>query len=160
MNSKTFGVILLLFISAFNAQGQDKLYSNTFFLGDVQLLDGPFKKAQDLNIKTLLQYDINRLLAPYQKAAGLATKAGNYPNWESDGLDGHIAGHYLSAMAINFASTGDLRCKDRMESMINELKKCQEANAKDSNFIGYLGGGPNAKSIWLKIKNGNPAATR
>jgi len=158
MNSKTFGVILLLFISAFNAQGQDKLYSNTFFLGDVQLLDGPFKKAQDLNIKTLLQYDINRLLAPYQKAAGLATKAGNYPNWESDGLDGHIAGHYLSAMAINFASTGDLRCKDRMESMINELKKCQEANSKDSNFIGYLGGGPNAKTIWLKIKNGNPAA--
>jgi len=158
MNSKIFGVILLLFISAFNAQGQDKLYSNTFFLGDVQLLDGPFKKAQDLNIKTLLQYDINRMLAPYQKAAGLETKAANYPNWESDGLDGHIAGHYLTAMAMNFASTGDIRCKDRMESMISELKKCQEANSKDSNFVGYLGGGPNAKSIWVKIKNGNPAA--
>jgi uncharacterized protein len=111
-----------------------------------------------LNIKTLLKYDINRLLATYQKAAGLPTKAENYPNWESDGLDGHIAGYYLSAMVMNYATTGDIQCKDRMENMIIELKKCQEENSKDTNFIGYPGGGPYAKTIWLKIRNGNPLA--
>jgi hypothetical protein len=151
-------VVILLYTCIFNAPGQDKLYSNSFFLGDVKLLDGPFKHAQELNIKTLLKYDINRFLAPYLKAAGLKPKAENYPNWESEGLDGHMGGHYLSAMAMNYAATGDIRCKVRMESMISELKKCQDANSKDTNFVGYLGGGPNAKTIWLKIKNGNPSA--
>ena len=157
-NLKFLVALILLYTCVLNASGQDKLYTNSFFLGDVKLLDGPFKHAQELNIKTLLQYDINRFLAPYLKAAGLKPKAENYPNWESDGLDGHMGGHYLSAMAMNYAATGDIRCKDRMESMISELKKCQEANSKDSDFIGYLGGGSNAKVIWLKIKNGNPSA--
>lgn len=139
-------------------QGQDKLYTNSFALSDVKLLDGPFKKAQDLNVKTLLKYDINRLLAPYLKAAGLKPKAENYPNWESSGLDGHIGGHYLSAMAIHYAATGNIHCKERMDSMIVELKKCQEANAADTNFIGYVGGVPNGKVLWMKIKNGNPSA--
>jgi len=38
------------------------------------------------------------LLAPYRKEAGLPEKAKCYPNW--DGLDGHIAGHYLSALPV------------------------------------------------------------
>ena len=157
-NLKFIVVVIFLYTCVFHVPGQDKLYSNSFSLGDVKLSDGPFKHAQELNIKTLLQYDINRFLAPYLKAAGLNAKAGNYPNWESDGLDGHMGGHYLTAMAMNYAATGDIRCKERMESMIRELKKCQDANSKDSNFVGYLGGGPNAKTLWLKIKNGNPSA--
>ena len=36
------------------AGAQDKLYQDEFPLGDVTLLDGPLKKARDLNIKTLL----------------------------------------------------------------------------------------------------------
>ncbi len=58
-----------LIITTFLALGtivnaQDKLYADEFPLGDVTLLDGPLKKAQDLNVKTLLQYDCDRLLAP------------------------------------------------------------------------------------------------
>ena len=53
---------------------QDRLYADEFPLGDVTLLDGPLKKARDLNIKTLLQYDCDRLLAPYLKEAGLTPK--------------------------------------------------------------------------------------
>jgi DUF1680 family protein len=159
MKKKIFGTILLLLIGLCNTLlAQDKLYSNSFSLGDVKLLEGPFKKAQELNLKTLLKYDVNRFLAPYLKAAGLPTQAENYGNWENSGLDGHMAGHYLSAMAMNYAALGDIRCKERMERMISVLKKCQEENSKDPNFIGYVGGGPNAKPMWLKIKNGNPGA--
>lgn len=99
-----FCIVLLLI----NTHAQDKLYSNEFPLGDVTLLDGPFKSARDLNIQTLLQYDPDRFLAPYRKIAGLPTKAANYPNWESIGLDGHMAGHYLSAMAMHYAATRKL----------------------------------------------------
>ena len=33
---------------------QDRLYADEFPLGDVTLLEGPLKKARDLNINTLL----------------------------------------------------------------------------------------------------------
>jgi hypothetical protein len=96
----------------------------------VKLLDGPFKHAQDLNIHVLLEYDTDRLIAPFRKEAGLPEKAKLYPNWE--GLDGHVGGHYLSALAMNYASTGNAECKKRMEYMISELKACQEANEKNT----------------------------
>lgn len=150
-----YGVLLVGNIFA-----QDKLYPNVFPLGDVVLLDGPFKSACDLNIQTLLKYNVDRLLAPYLKVAGLPPKAQNYPSWESMGLDGHIAGHYLSAMAIHYAATGNLECKNRLEYMISELKACQEANAiKYPDWgNGYLGGVPNSSTIWSTLKAGNFSA--
>lgn len=148
------GVCCILLVS--NTRAQDKLYPNEFSLSDITLLEGPFKHAQDLNVHTLLEYDVDRLLAPYLKAAGLEPKADSYENWL--GLDGHIGGHYLSAMAIHYASTGNEECKQRMDYMLSELQECQEANSKDPNFIGYVGGVPDGKPIWLEIKNGNPSA--
>ena len=103
---------------------QDKLYPNAFALQDVQLLKGPFQHARDLNIQTLLQYDTDRLLAGYRKEAGLPAKATIFANWE--GLDGHVGGHYLSALAMNYAATGNAECKRRMEYMLAELKQCME----------------------------------
>ena len=50
-----FALMLLLCVSSI--QAQDRLYADEFPLGDVTLLEGPLKKARDLNIKTLLQYD-------------------------------------------------------------------------------------------------------
>lgn len=58
---------------------QSRLYDNEFDLGDVQLLDSPFKHALDLNTEVLLQYDVDRLLAPYLKAAGLEPKGESFP---------------------------------------------------------------------------------
>lgn len=152
-------IALMVFISFTNKLvGQDKFYSNEFALKDVQLLDGPFKQARDLNIQTLLKYDVDRLLAPYRKEAGLPEKAKCYPNW--DGLDGHVGGHYLSALAINYAATGNAECKKRMDHMISELKACQEANAlKYPDWgVGYVGGIPNSAGLWPKIKAGEVGA--
>ena len=140
------------------AQAQEKLYTNTFPLSEVTLLDGPFKHARDLNIQTLLKYDVDRLLAPYRKQAGLPEKAKGYPNWE--GLDGHVGGHYLSAMAMNYAATGNAECKKRMDYMISELKACQEANSQKYPDwgVGYVGGVPNSAVLWSKIKAGEVGA--
>ena len=136
------------------AHAQEKLYHDEFPLGDVTLLDGPLKKARDLNIKTLLQYNCDRLLAPYRKEAGLEPKAKTYPNW--DGLDGHVGGHYLTAMAMN-AATGNDECRQRMEYMISELQLCAEANAKNHPEWGkgYVGGMPNSDRIWSNFKKGD-----
>ena len=158
---KNFILILTsCFLLSGNFFAQDKLYSNEFPLGDVTLLDGPFKHARDLNIQTLLKYDVDRLLAPYRKEAGLTPKGESYPNWE--GLDGHIGGHYLSAMAINYASTNNAECKRRMEYMISELKTCQKSNSENNPDwgIGYVGGVPNSKKIWSTLKTGDFTAYR
>jgi uncharacterized protein len=70
-----FSAICLGILIVAKVHGQDKLYSNEFPLGDVKLLDGPFTHAGDLNIQVLLKYDVDRLLAPYRKEAGLTPSA-------------------------------------------------------------------------------------
>src|SRR5690554_1819688 len=136
-------------IAGTQLSAQEKLYSNAFELNDVRLLDSPFKHATDLNTEILLQYDVDRLLAPFLKQAGLPAKAESFPNWVD--LDGHVGGHYLSAMAIHYAATGDKECKERMEYMLAELKQCQDAHGN-----GYLGGQPGAlEKIYNRIKAGN-----
>ncbi len=148
-------VFSCLILSSLAIFSQDKLYPNEFPLGDVTLLDGPFKHARDLNIEVLLKYDVDRMLAPYLKEAGLPEKAKCYPNW--DGLDGHVGGHYLSALAMNYEATGNAECKRRMEYMISELKVCQEANATNNSDwgAGYAGGFPNSKKLWSAFKTGD-----
>lgn len=144
-----------LWIFSTISNAQNKLYKNEFPLSDVKLLDSQFKHARDLNIQVLLQYDVDRFLAPYRKEAGLPAKAKSYPNW--DGLDGHMAGHYLSALAINYAETGNPQCKQRMDYMISELQQCQDANAINNADWGngYVGGCPNSKNMWTTFKKGN-----
>jgi DUF1680 family protein len=151
-------IITLIFfiLPAFSeVHAQARLYPNEFPLGDVTLLDGPFKHARDLNIRTLLQYDIDRILAPFRKESGLPMKGDLFPNWQ--GLDGHIGGHYLTAMAMNYAATGNAECKRRMEYMIAELKACQDANGINNAEWGkgYLGGIPNSKELWSTLKKGD-----
>ena len=153
----TAAVCLLIHLTG---AAQEKLYDNTFPSGDVTLLEGTFQHARDLNIRVLLEYDVDRLIAPFRKEAGLPNKAELYPNWE--GLDGHVGGHYLTALAMNYASTGHRECKKRMLYMIAELKACQEANARNNPDwgIGYVGGAPNSRQIWSTLQKGDFAAYR
>ncbi len=150
---KKLVILTALLLVGTATKAQDKLYADEFPLGNVTLLDGPLKKARDLNIKTLLQYDCDRLLAPYRKEAGLTPKAKAYPNW--DGLDGHVGGHYLTAMAMN-AATGNEECRKRMLYMISELQECADANVKNHPDWGkgYVGGMPNSERIWSTFKKG------
>ena len=145
---------LMMLLMAGGMQAQDRLYADEFPLGDVTLLDGPLKKARDLNVSVLLKYDNDRLLAPYLKEAGLTPKGKSYPNW--DGLDGHVGGHYLTALAIN-AATGSKECKERMEYWISELQAVADANAKNHPEWGkgYVGGVPGSDRIWSNYKKGN-----
>ncbi len=148
-------ITFLLLITGGSVLAQDKLYSNEFPLQDVKLIDGPFKHARDLNIQVLLEYDTDRLIAPFRKEAGLPEKAKLYPNWQ--GLDGHVGGHYLTALAMNYASTGNAECKKRMEYFIAELKACQNANTKNNPGWGkgYAGGVPGSKKIWSTLQKGD-----
>lgn len=149
---KHFLTALLLASTALSGVAQDKIYPNEFPLGDVTLLDGPLKHARDLNVEVLLKYDVDRLLAPFFKEAGLPLKAELFPNWA--GLDGHVGGHYISALAFN-AATGDERSRERLEYIISELTTVAEANAKTDWGKGYIGGVPGSANMWSTFKRGD-----
>lgn len=139
-----FIACLLLFGGTTWAQMQ------SFPLQDVKLTGGAFKKAQDVDLRYILALNPDKLLAPYLIDAGLPLKANRYGNWESSGLDGHIAGHYLSALAMMYASTGNAEVKKRLDYMVSELARCQSKNGN-----GYVGGIPQGKLFWERIHKGD-----
>ena len=124
-----------------------------FSLSDVKLLDSPFKQAESTGLEYILSLDPDRLLAPYLREAGLPPKAEGYGNWESSGLDGHTAGHYLTALAQMWASTGNKEALGRLNYMIDELKRSQ-----DKIGTGYIGGIPGGEALWQEIARGKIAA--
>lgn len=151
---KQLMIALLSIAPALGVVAQDKLYKDEFPLGDITLLDGPLKHARDLNVQVLLKYDCDRMLAPYRKEAGLQLRKPSYPNW--DGLDGHVGGHYLSALAIN-AATGNEECRKRMEYMISELQLVLDANNQrpEAWCHNYIGGVPNSAKMWTAFSKGD-----
>jgi DUF1680 family protein len=63
------------------------------------------------------------------------------------GLDGHTAGHYLTALAQTCVLTGDPKQRARLQYMLTELKTCQDASSD-----GFLGGTPGSRKIWDNLK--------
>ena len=118
--------------------------------GNVSLLEGVFKQAEQTDLKYMLALNPDRLLAPYLREAGLKSAVQSYANWENTGLDGHIGGHYLTALSLMYAAIKDVRVEQRLKYMLSELKKCQ-----DSNGNGYIGGVPGNHKLWNDLAKGN-----
>lgn len=121
-------------------------------LSAVRITGGPLKHAQDLDAQYLLKLEPDRMLAYYRKRAGLEPKAAGYGGWDGDGrnLTGHIAGHYLSAVSLMYAATGDIRFKQRADYIVSELKEVQ-----DKNGDGYLSALENGRERFNEVANGN-----
>ncbi|RAJ80303.1 hypothetical protein CLV59_105412 [Chitinophaga dinghuensis] len=140
--------ITLLYILPLQGMAQS-LPLQTFGAGEVRLLPGLFQQAQHTDEEYILALDADRLLAPFQKDAGIPVKKDNYGNWESAGLDGHIGGHYLSALSLMYAATGKQVYRQRLQYMLDQLEKCQLKNGD-----GYLGGIPEGKILWRQVMEG------
>src|SRR5882724_7958389 len=118
----------------------------------VRLTGGPLKHAQDLDAEYLLKLEPDRMLAYYRKRAGLEPKAAGYGGWDGDGrnLTGHIAGHYLSAVSLMYAATGDVRFKQRADYIVKELQEVQ-----DKNGDGYLSALEGGREKFAEVAAGN-----
>jgi len=121
-------------------------------LSAVRLTGGPLKHAQDLDAEYLLKLEPDRMMAYYRQRAGLEPKAQGYGGWDGDGrnLTGHIAGHYLSAVSLMYAATGDGRFKERADYLVREMKEVQ-----DKHGDGYLGALANGKEQFIEVSRGN-----
>lgn len=124
-----------------------------FPLHEVRLLEGPFKQAQETDKRYLLRLDADRLLAPFLRESGLPAKTESYTNWENTGLDGHIGGHYLTALSLMYAATSDPQVLAKLVYTLSELKRCQDALG-----TGYIGAVPGSNTLWSAIQSGDIAA--
>jgi len=144
---KRLSVYFLFLLSTTTGIYAQKLES--FPLSSVKLLQSPFKEAQSTDMNYILTLEPDRLLAPYLREAGIEPLKTSYGNWENTGLDGHIGGHYLSALSFMYAATGNPELKQRIDYMLGWLEKCQQKNGD-----GYIGGVPGGRAMWKEIASG------
>ncbi|MDQ3395824.1 MAG: glycoside hydrolase family 127 protein [Bacteroidota bacterium] len=121
-----------------------------FNLKDVRLHDSPFKQAMDWDAEYLLALEPDRFLHRHRKNAGLEPKAEIYGGWENLGVSGFTLGHYISALAMYYAATGDEQFKIRTDYITDEL-----AHMQDLRKNGYVGGIPEEDRIWDEIASGD-----
>ena len=175
MRTKLILSCLLALLTSQMATAQSELYPKHFDLEQVTLLDGPMKTAMDKNLQHLMLYDVDRLLTPFVRQAGLSkttdatspyyqweTKHPNFPNWGGDAgfdLSGHVGGHYLSALALGWAACHDeamrTQLKQRMDYMLQVMKDCQDAYDQNTEGLyGFIGGQP-INDSWKALYRGD-----
>ncbi|WP_433368638.1 beta-L-arabinofuranosidase domain-containing protein [Actinoplanes sp. CA-142083] len=129
-----------------------------FPLTAVRLLTSPFT-ANAGRTQSYLQFlDINRLLHTFRLNVGLSSTATACGGWESPTteLRGHSTGHYLSALAQAYVSTGDASYKTKGDSIVTVLAQCQSRAATAGFNTGYLSAFPESfidrveqrQSVW------------
>jgi DUF1680 family protein len=135
-----------------NHTGYEKVEwkARPFPMAQVRLRPGPLKDMQERDRMYLYMLPNDRLLHSFRLTAGKPSTAQPLGGWEApDGeLRGHLAGgHYLSACALMYASTGDESLRLKAEAMVQALAECQQPN-------GYLGAYP--ENFYDRLKNHKP----
>jgi hypothetical protein len=105
-------------------------------LSGVRLLPSVYLSAVTANRAYLKRLDCDRLLHNFREQAGLSPKGDVYSGWESDTIGGHTLGHYLSAVSLMYAQTGDAECRRRADYIVEELALCQ-SQAADGFVAGF-----------------------
>ncbi len=128
-----------------------RLAAAPFAPGDVHLLDGPFRDARDRNAAYLLALEPDRLLHGFLVEAGLKPKAPMYGGWESMGVAGHSLGHYLTALSLAYAESGDARFRERIRYIVVELARAQSTD-------GYVAAIPGGREKLERLARGEVEA--
>ncbi len=118
----------------------------------VRLLDGMFRQQAEINQTYLHMLPTNRLAHMFRLTAGLPSSAEPLGGWEKPDceLRGHFTGgHYLSASALAYASTGDKGLKQKADELVAVLAKCQKAHGN-----GYLSAFPG--EFFDRLRAGRP----
>ncbi|CAN7307894.1 glycoside hydrolase family 127 protein [Pseudoduganella sp. LjRoot289] len=111
--------------------------ARAFPLSQVRLTPSPWLDAVQANQRFMMTLEPDRLLARFRENAGLPPKGEVYGGWESDTIAGHTLGHYLSALSLMHAQTGDAECRRRADYIVAELALCQAQSA--DGYVAALG---------------------
>jgi hypothetical protein len=125
-----------------------------FPLASVRLAPGIFKEQEEINARYLDSLTVDRLLHSFRVTAGISSSATPYKGWEDPTceLRGHFAGgHFLSAVALASAASGNADLKSRGDELVGGLGACQKKigtrylSAYPTDLFEHLAQG---KSVW------------
>ena len=103
------------------------------------------KAHQNRTLSYLTSVDVDRLLYNFRSTHGLSTEgAEKNGGWDAPDFPfrSHMQGHFLTAWSQCWASVGDTTCRDKAQTFVAELKKCQDNNEAAGFAPGYLSGFP------------------
>jgi len=161
--------------SANKADAQSLLYPQHFDLNEVRITAGPLREAMVTNAKMLLDYDVDRIMTPFIREAKLdqpgkkyarwTEKHPSFPNWGdySWSLEGHIGGHYVSALALGYSAMSKdpelsslaKQMYDRLQYCLDIMKDCQDAyKGNTEGMEGFIGGQPYTE-MWTGMYKGD-----
>jgi DUF1680 family protein len=152
-------LVVAMLLSLFGCIADEKIFSKAKPLNEkledinmqnVMLLDSYEQNAFNLEIKYLKSLNADKFLKGFCEIGGVDLDAEKYGGWETSAIQGHTLGHYLTAVAQAYASSGDNSLKEITDYMVSVLSKCQGEN-------GYLAAIP--ESHYSQIENGNTSGT-
>lgn len=132
-----------------------------FDISQVSLNTGRWQENQERTRTYLKFVDLDRLLYNYRITHGLSTNgAATNGGWDAPDFPfrTHAQGHFLTAWAQCWSTTGDTECRDRAVQFSEELLKCQNNNDAAGFTAGYLSGFPESEFDDLEagtMTNGN-----
>jgi DUF1680 family protein len=100
-----------------------------FPLASVRLAQGVFQQQEEINARYLDSLTVDRLLHSFRVTAGISSSATPYQGWEAPSceLRGHFnGGHFLSAVALASAGSGNTVLKSRGDEIVAGLGACQK----------------------------------
>jgi hypothetical protein len=125
-----------------------------FPLASVRLAPGIFHEQEEINARYLDSLTVDQLLHSFRITAGISSTATPYKGWEEPTceLRGHFAGgHFLSAVALSSAASGNTVLKSRGDQLVAGLGACQKKigtrylSAFPAELFEHLAQG---KSVW------------
>ncbi len=127
--------------------------SDSFFAKAVLTEGSLFAKSQNTGLNYVLAYNPDRMLSPAYTALGKTPKDFTYGGWESRQIQGHMLGHYLSALAGFYYQTGNREAKEKLDYTVKCIKEIQRED-------GYFGGIPSTPFDTVFSGGGNFKADR
>jgi len=100
-----------------------------FPLSSVHLAPGMFQQQEEINARYLDSLTVGRLLHSFRITAGIPSSATPYKGWEDPTceLRGHFTGgHFLSAVALASAGSGNTELNSRGDELVSGLNTCQK----------------------------------
>ncbi|MBO5373266.1 MAG: glycoside hydrolase family 127 protein, partial [Lachnospiraceae bacterium] len=115
--------------------------SDSFDLSDISLdktdEDGSIlTQNRDRDLAYLKLLDNDRMMYNFYKTFGQTDKIANVTplgGWDDPTglLRGHSTGHYISALALAYGSTGDTEIKEKLDDIVHEMRTLQEMSEGD-----------------------------
>ena len=105
-----------------------------YSMADIEMKDDYLINCAKKTAEYLKDFDIGKLASGFRRTAGLSDTSDTYGGWETSLIAGHAVGHYMTAVAQGYNSTGDEELLRMSNALIDAL--CEAQIKEDTGING------------------------